>query len=81
MPVTHTIKFDYEDGEKLTRPITWCGAEIGSTEICYLDLQHVVLAIEQQSSWGSPCPDCLKAAADIINGFLEANDGSNNLEL
>jgi hypothetical protein len=54
----HTLKLEYNDGEKLPKPISWCGKEMNSFDWCFQDAQHLAL-----SSQGSivPCKNCIRA--------------------
>ena len=54
----HVIKFEYEDGKKLTNPVLWCGETRPANKWNFVDAQHVALA-----AGGSiqPCKKCIKA--------------------
>jgi len=55
---THVIKYEYEDGEKLKKPILWCGKEGKSMTFYFIDAQHVALAVGGSIQ---PCKNCIKA--------------------
>jgi hypothetical protein len=56
---SHVIKFEYDDGKKLQRPVTWCGSdEFGWM---FQDAQHVALSVGGSVQ---PCKKCVRA---IIN--------------
>lgn len=54
----HVIKFEYEDGKKLSKPTLWCGEKSPENNWFFTDAQHVALA-----AGGSiqPCKKCIKA--------------------
>ena len=56
--IKHVIKYEYDDGEKLKKPILWCGREATGMDFYFQDAQHVALAV-----CGSiqPCKNCIKA--------------------
>ena len=54
----HVIKFTYDDGKKLSKPILWCGRESMGYEFEFQDAQHVALAVGGSIQ---PCKNCVKA--------------------
>lgn len=63
----HIIKYEYEDGTKLTLPAVWCGAEVTLPQWLFQDAQHAALA----SEGGIPqCKKCLKAIVKALSEQL-----------
>lgn len=54
----HVIKFEYNDGIKLERPIVWCGEDVTNNQWLFQDAQHVALAVGGSIE---PCSNCIKA--------------------
>lgn len=54
----HVIKYEYDDGAELKKPILWCSREATGMAFYFKDAQHVALA-----AGGSiqPCKNCIKA--------------------
>ncbi len=54
----HTVKFEYDNGEKLEFPVLWCGISNNGGRWNFQDAQHLAL-----SAGGSiqPCKNCIKA--------------------
>ena len=53
----HTIKFEYDNGVKLIKPILWCGEE-ARNEFMFMDAQHTALSVDGSIE---PCKECIKA--------------------
>jgi len=56
--VKHVIKYEYIDGNKLLKPIFWCGEESPASDWHFLDAQHVALAVGGSNQ---PCKKCIKS--------------------
>ena len=54
----HVIKFEYDDGKKLSVPILWCGRKSNGCDWYFQDAQHVALAVGGSIQ---PCKNCIKA--------------------
>jgi len=67
---THTIKFEYEDGEKLDVPTSWCGASLRVRQFCFIDAQHLALSVEGSIA---PCKNCIKAIIRTLKKELDDN--------
>lgn len=56
--VNHVIKFEYDDGEKLNTPVTWCGNAPKQFDWLFQDAQHVSLSVGGSIQ---PCKNCIRA--------------------
>ena len=54
----HIIKFEYDDGVKLEKPILWCGRKSSDFEWYFLNAQHAALSVGGSIA---PCKNCIKA--------------------
>jgi hypothetical protein len=55
----HVIKYEYDDGVKLAKPVLWCGRKSsGKPAWRFQDAQHVALAVGGSVQ---SCKDCIKA--------------------
>jgi hypothetical protein len=54
----HTIKFEYENGVKLDKPILWCKKEFNPHQFYFQDAQHLALSVGGSIQ---PCKNCTKA--------------------
>ena len=54
----HVIKYEYRDGEKLGRPVFWCGREMEYKQFAFTDAQHLALSVGGSVQ---PCKNCIKA--------------------
>jgi len=64
----HVIKYEYDNGIKLSQPTVWCGAKVNrSYNWIFQDAQHVAL-----SAGGSvqPCKKCVKAIITQLQAEL-----------
>ena len=63
--VKHVIKYDYQDGVKLSSPVLWCGIKSTPYEWYFQDAQHVALSILHETRL-VPCKNCRKALVKIL---------------
>jgi hypothetical protein len=54
----HVIKFEYDNGVKLDRPILWCKKDYNPHQFVFNDAQHVALSVGGSIQ---PCKNCIKA--------------------
>ena len=54
----HTIKFEYENGVKLDKPILWCKKEFNHHQAYFQDAQYLALSVGGSIQ---PCKNCIKA--------------------
>ena len=54
----HIIKFEYENGVKLSAPVVWCGRPATYSQWLFQDAQHAALSVNGEIE---PCRNCVKA--------------------
>ena len=54
----HVIKYEYDDGVKLSKPEVWCGRTVSRNTWMFTGAQHVALAA---GGGVQPCKNCIKA--------------------
>ena len=72
---THVVKLDHLEGKKLHQPIFRCGRKARFREFCFMDAQHVALAVGGSIQ---PCQNCIKAIIKELNKELEETMTLNN---
>lgn len=53
----HTIKREWDDGNKLPKPLLWCGKEFKGGFV-FSDTHHLALSVGGSIQ---PCKNCIKA--------------------
>jgi len=65
----HVIKRTHNKvGEKLRQEVLWCGRLRNSWQWCFLDAQHVALAVGGSQQ---PCKSCIKAIIKELKKELD----------
>lgn len=66
------IKYEYDDGVKMKRPIVWCGSEKRDTWL-FKGAGHAALSMEQ-GKLVEPCRKCCKEIIKALHGVENASD-------
>jgi hypothetical protein len=63
----HAIKFEYEEGVKLDKPILWCKKKYNPHQFYFQDAQHLALSVGGSIQ---PCKNCIKAIIKTLSEEL-----------